>query len=210
MYTDNVRQFGAAVLKNTKNNLMFSSLCSRQVWNWRNLFSDFCCLWISVFVLHLADLKFYIPLSESYLSWVSSLVSAMTRLGSKLLVISSRAFSGIMSGQSQTIYSHTGCSSKLLFMCFIFCIWWCKRLDNRENTLLCFYKKKQTKQIKTTFWELLLLVRVCATLRVHQASKSVFHSIVFEWTFRLTLVTDYTMCGQQFQQWDFKQSWVKQ
>lgn len=137
---------------------------------------------------------------------MSSFISAMTRLGSRFLVISSRAFSGIMSGQSQTIYCHTGCYSKLLFICFI---WWFERLDNRENTQLYFYKKIK-KINKYTFWGLLLLVRVCVTLKVYQTSKSVFHYAVFECTFRLTLVTDYTMCGQQFQQRDFKQSRIKQ
>lgn len=38
---------------------------------------------------------------EPYLSWTSSLVTAITRLGSSFLVISSRAFSGIMSGQKK-------------------------------------------------------------------------------------------------------------
>lgn len=135
---------------------------------------------------------------------MSSFISAMTRLESRFLVISSRAFSGIMSGQSQTIYCHTGCYSKLLSICFICCIWWCERLDNRENIMKRYKRKK-------THWVLLLLVRVFSViLRVHQTSKSMFHYIVFECTFRLTLVTDYTMCSQQFQQRDFKQSRVKQ
>lgn len=86
---------------------------------------------------------------------MSSFISAMTRLGSKFLVISSRAFSGIMSRQSQTIYCHTGCYSKLLFICFICCIWWCERLDNRENTQLCFYKKirkGKTHSVGCCYW----------------------------------------------------------
>lgn len=44
-------------------------------------------------------------LSEAYLSWTSSLISTMTRFGSKFFVISSRAFSGIMSAHSHNIHS---------------------------------------------------------------------------------------------------------
>lgn len=73
----------------------------------------------------------------------------------------------------------------------------------REHAVMFAYKDDKTPHLRA-------VVRVCVTLKVYQTCVSVSHYSGFKCTFRLTLVMDYTVCGQQLQQRDFKQSRVKQ